>query len=211
MCKSFFLHSFVIFGLASCLAVAGCNHKSPAVSKSSKVDVKNKEKPMKIDQKLFLNVPLNSNDPNPCSPPDPGPDWRGIKIQAPEQVLFKRGERVGEYGAFAAITICGYYLMDVPTVPWTQPMRLFAVDTTTGTGYSGDVIELDPSPEEPPPEDEEPLSPEEVKGLASGGYFNPNLADFVRLPEEPAVYNVHVEYRGFKSNVVTVALVEEKP
>lgn len=201
----------VFWSLAACVTLAGCSQKSLKVAESRKTKVEKKERPMEIDQKLFLKVPLNSNEPNPCSPQQPDPNWRGILIQAPKQVTFKGSEKVGEYGAFAAIPICGYYFLNVPTEPTDESMRLVAVDRRTGTAYSGDIIELNPSPEEPPPEDEEPLSTEEVKGLASGGYFNPNLADFVRLPEEPAVYNVLVEYRGFKSNVVTIALVEEKP
>ena len=165
---------------------------------------------MKIDQKLFLEVPLNSNDRNPCSPPAPAPDWRGIVIQAPEKVTFKRDQTVDEYGAFAAIPVCGYCQLDVLTEPWPEPMRLFAVDRATGTVYSGDVVELDPSPEKPPPEDEEPLTPEEVEGLATGTYFNPNLADFVQLPQKPAIYNIYVEFREVRSNMVAVEIVEAK-
>jgi hypothetical protein len=41
-------------------------------------------------------------------------------------------------------------------------------------------------------------------------YFNPNLADFVKLPHESAQYDVHIEYRDYKSNVVAITLVEEK-
>lgn len=166
---------------------------------------------MEINQQLFLNVPLNTNEPTPCSPSEPDINWRGIVINAPKQVTFKHGKKVGEYGAFAAIPICGYYLLNVPLVPWTKPKRLFAVDKDTGVIYSGDVVELDPSPQiPPPPEDEEPLTPEEVEGLATGGYFNPNLADFVRLSEKPAIYDVYVEFREFRSNVVTIEIIEEQ-
>jgi hypothetical protein len=115
--------------------------------------------------------------------------------------------KVGEYGAFAAIPICGYYLLNVPAEPSDKPMRLVAVDRRTGTVYSGDIVELNPSPASPPPPSE-PLTAEELEGLAAGGYFNPNLADYVRLPEKPAVYNVHVELREFRSNPVIIEIVE---
>jgi len=165
---------------------------------------------MKIDQKLFLDVELNSKGPNPCSPEKPGAGWRGIIINAPEQVKFKRGEKVGEYGAFAAIPICGYYCVNVPSVPDEKPMRLIATNTKDGKTYTGQVTELDTSPDEPSPREGISVSPEDVKGLAIGKYFNPNLADFVKLPEESAAYKVWVEFREQRSNVVTIEIVEKK-
>jgi hypothetical protein len=197
----------VFWSLAACVTLAGCNWKYLKVAESHKAEVKKKERPMEIDQKLFLKVPLNSNEPNPCSPQQPDPTWRGILIQAPKQVAFKRGEKVGKYDAFAAIPICGYYLLDVPAEPSDEPMRLVAVDRRTGTVYSGDIVRLSRSPVKPPPPSE-PLTAEELEGLAAGGYFNPNLANYVHLPEEPSVYNVHVELREFRSNPVIIEIVE---
>ena len=37
--------------------------------------------------------------------------------------------------------------------------------------------------------------------------FNPNVADFVRLPARAARYRVWVEYRGYQSNQVRIELV----
>jgi hypothetical protein len=51
------------------------------------------------------------------------------------------------------------------------------------------------------------LREEDVKGLASGQYFNPNLADFAGLPEEPGTYDVYAEVRGNRSNVVTIEIL----
>jgi len=207
MQRTRWLFQYIFLAVGTFGIATNCGKKRVEDNRGPKVEIQKGVKTMAIDQKLFLNVPLNSNEKNPCSPPEPGPTWRGILIQMPIQVKFKRGVRIGTQGAFAAIPICGYYLLDVPASPVKEPMRLFAVDKRTGKVYSGDVKELDPSPEAPPPESE-PLSPEELKGLASGGYFNPNLADFVRLPEISAVYDVHVEFRKFPSNVATVEMVE---
>lgn len=135
-------------------------------------------------------------------------NWRGIIIQAPKEVRFKRSVRVGLWGAFAAIPIRCYYELNVSTTPPEQRMRLVAVDKRTGKVYYGYIVKLDPHPIELFP-DTEPLTDEEVKGLASGGYFNPNLADYVRLPEESTIYDVHMECKGFKSNVVTIEIVED--
>jgi len=164
---------------------------------------------MEIDDSMFQEVQLNANKQYPCSPSPPGGDWKGVVIRAPKMVTFKQGDAVGASGAFAAIPICGYSRVSASVEP-EKPMRIVAVNSSTGTVYSGEIVELDPSPEAPPPFDEEPLSEEEVAGIDVGMYFNPNLADFVKIPHESARYNVHIEFRQYKSNVVTIDVVEAK-
>ena len=161
---------------------------------------------MDIDPKVFLDVPLNQNVPHACSPPAPLSTWRGVVVRAPARILFKRGEKVGPNGAFAAIPICGYFRVDVQ-LGSKEPMTLVAVARASGKVFSGPIVETDPGLMIPPPA-APPLTEEDVKGTASGGYFNPNLVDFVPLPPGPGTYDVHVEFRQFKSNVVTIELVE---
>ena len=69
---------------------------------------------MGIDDKMFLEVELNSLEENACSPKAPDESFRGLLIQAPTRVSFKKGEPVGDRGAFAAIPVCGYYHVDLP-------------------------------------------------------------------------------------------------
>lgn len=163
---------------------------------------------MQIEPTLFADVVLNTNERYACSPAEPPPQWRGVVINAPSRVSFKAGETAGQYGAFAAIPICGFFFVDANFAGADQPMKLVAVDRQSGRSYSGAIVELDPSPEEPPPEDDG-FTPQELAGVASGGYFNPNLADFVALPAKAAVYAVHVELRDYKSNVVVVEIAEQ--
>jgi hypothetical protein len=163
---------------------------------------------MDMDPKEFLGVPLNVNQQHRCSPTNNDPRWRGVLIRAPSQVRFKEGEVVGEWGAFAAIPICGYFHVDIRLDASPEPMRLVAVDKRTQKTFSGPIIERDPSPELPPP-GALPVTARQIQGLSGGGYFNPNLADFVALPRTSATYDVHVEYRGFSSNVVTLELIKE--
>jgi len=88
-------------------------------------------------------------------------------------------------------------------------MRLVARDRVTGQIYTGDVVRLNAAPVEPlPAEYDQPLTAEEVEGLASGEYFNPNLTDFVALPPGTATYEIHVEHMDHRSNVVTVEIIE---
>ncbi|MFO1350296.1 MAG: hypothetical protein U1F68_06295 [Gammaproteobacteria bacterium] len=136
---------------------------------------------------------------------DPGPKWRGILIQAPKQVLFGRGQEADE--AFAAIPICGLYTLDLVDLMNGGPMVLIAMDKKTQKIYTGAMVDADPSPEEPAPNDAPP-DPAALKGLATSSYFNPNLASYVQLPARPAVYEVMVEYGGMQSNKVTIELVE---
>jgi hypothetical protein len=84
-----------------------------------------------------------------------------------------------------------------------------AKDKNTGQVFSGPVVKLNPSPRVPPPIQAPPLNSRQLEGLASGGYFNHSLADYVELPQESAIYDVHVEFRGFESNIVTIELVRE--
>lgn len=159
------------------------------------------------DPQVFQEVQLNTFSRSRCSPPEPDPRWRGVAIQAPRRVSFQRGIRVGPSRAFAAIPICGVYMLDVPYPPVEDVIQLVAVDKRTGRKCGGPVVSVDASPEEPHP-GRRPLREEDVKGLASGQYFNPNLADFAGLPEGPGIYDVYAEVRGNRSNVVTIEVVE---
>lgn len=88
----------------------------------------------------------------------------------------------------------------------SPPMELVAINRLTQEVYSGAVVKEDPRPREPAPETE-PVDPELLRGVSSGGYFNLNLVDYVRIPALPGVYDVTVEYGGMQSNVVTIEIV----
>lgn len=163
---------------------------------------------MDIDPQIFLDVPLNENQPHRCSPSEPAPSWRGVVITAPTRVRFKKGDAVGPTRAFAAIPICGYFRADIRLDRPRQPMRLVAINLRTADEFTGPIVDLDSSPSVPDP-DAQPVRAEDVKGLVGGGYFNPNLADYVALPQTSGAYRVHVEWNEFRSNEVTVDLVEE--
>lgn len=156
---------------------------------------------MQIDPAEFRHVPLNSREPTACSPTPPGPRWRGLLIRAPRSVRFEIGNRSDrEAPAQDAVPLCGYSLLDIDPTRRGEKMRIIAVDRDSGRTYSGMIEDTDPSPEEPPPEDAPPLDPKMLSGVASGGYFNVNLLEFVHLPAATASYEVHVELRTYRSN-----------
>jgi hypothetical protein len=161
---------------------------------------------MDMEPKTFLSVPLNEKGPNACSPPEPvDPRWLGILIRAPHKVRFKKNEVVGDYGAFAAIPVCGYYLAEIRRDLPAEPLRIVAVDVKTKKTYAGPITDLEKGIAAPPPSS--PPRPSPARKGSGGGYFNPNLADFVELPKSSATYDVHVEFRDLKSNVVTIELI----
>ena len=186
--------------IVSLACVWDCAHKS-AVSPPHGEDGK------MMDPTHFLGVPLNTFERTQCTPPEPDPSWRGVVIQAPRRVSFKRGARIGESKAFAAIPICGLYVLAVSWPLEEDAILLVAKDIRTERSFSGPIVRLNPGPEAPHP-GRPPLRKEDVARLASGRYFNPNLADFVKLPEEPGIYQVYAEVRGHRSNVVTIEIVE---
>jgi hypothetical protein len=115
---------------------------------------------------------------------------------------------VGDYGAFAAIPICGYYLAEIRRDLPPEPLRIVAVDIKTKKSYAGPITELEKGIAAPPPPS--PPRPPSARKSSAGGYFNPNLADFVALPKATATYEVHVEFRDLKSNAVTIELIVEE-
>ena len=206
--KNIIILKLSMYTIVLVVASLGCEKTQPNSKNTTQPQFK-KESIMEINDNMFQEVQLNTNRQYACSPSPPKLNWKGVVIRAPKTVTFKHGEVVGTSGAFAAIPICGHSLVSASIEP-EKPMRIVAVNNSTGIVYSGEIVNLDPSPEAPPPLDEEPLSEEEVIGIDVGKYFNPNLAEFVKIPHEAAQYNVHIEFRDYKSNVVTINVVEEK-
>lgn len=157
----------------------------------------------------FEKIPIGELGPNACSPMPPGAAFKGILIDAPTEVAFKKGQRFGRSGAFARVPICGFYRLSPasPPKPGTilEAMKLVAVDLETGQRYVGAMI--DPDPAEPPPPRPAP-SRAALANVTVSGYFNPNLVEYVPLPARPAAYQVHVELDDMKSNTVKIRLVE---
>jgi hypothetical protein len=164
------------------------------------------ENPMVTDETMFKSV-VNTQGPNPCSPKDPGPAWRGILIRAPKQVSLTP---VSGDSPAIIIPVCGYYMLEVLSLlDSAQQMKMIAKNLKSGRVYQGDVIDRDPSPEIPPPDDK-PLDPATLlPGLAIGAYFNKNLAEYVNLPRAPAIYEVYVEYGGLQSNKAIIELINK--
>lgn len=172
-----------------------------------------KEAGIMMDPKDFLEISLNNKIPNKCSPLRvPDLYWRGIVIRAPRKVSFNKSSRIMPLKTFVVIPICGWCRINISASPEPFMEQLIAKNIKTGEIYSGQILNLDqdPSPIVPPPDDNDtPLTEDSVKGVGVEEYFNYNLADFVKLPEEAGIYEVYDEIDGVRSNTVTIEIVEE--
>jgi hypothetical protein len=187
-------------GLASAAGLFGLR-----ASAQSPARLNMKEPAMPVQDALFAQVPLNSRLQNNCSPAEPPLPWQGLLIQAPTQVGFRPGKQVDE--RFAIIPICGYYRLEMTKLMGGAPLTLVAVNTADQSRYTGAVIDEDPGHPAPRRGAPPPLTADDVNGVLSASYFNPNLARYVALPAVEAVYRVHAEYGGAVSNAVQIAVV----
>lgn len=150
------------------------------------------------DDAAFRDVKLGSREASACSPPDPGPEWRGIRIRLPARVVL---------GAKSArVPVCGLYSLDLLAIRKAPEFRLLALDLATGLSHGGVIRDRDDGSPAPDPLAGS-LSAADLEGLSTASYFNENLFEHLRLPAKPGRYTVTVEYGGQRSNSVTFDLV----
>lgn len=150
-------------------------------------------------------------DETTCSPVIDDPDFQGLVLNAPEQVVFVPGEPpIPGSMAFADVRVCGTACFDHGFMGLRgdviDEILLVAVDSNTQETYSGKMEPVE-NPEEKP--DDLGGGPVETTGLLVETYFNPNLAEVLELPERPAEYIVHAVLGESKSNTVRIR-VESK-
>ena len=131
-----------------------------------------------------------------CSPDIDEPDFLGIKINAAKVVTFVPGRTNPINGAFARVIVCGAYSFTYTTLglngDFANSIVLMAVDKKSGTEYNGTM----PGVENAEPEPANPDGNQTVEDFAGdivGGYFNPNLAVVMNLPEKEADYIVYAK------------------
>jgi hypothetical protein len=157
------------------------------------------------DDKLFENVPFNTNKQTACSPAEPGIDWLGVKVRAPSQVFMP--DKDAPHLALI-MPLCGVYFMNVAkAIRHPGPLMLIVTDIATGKTYRGPIIDRDPHPRVPPPPSP-PLNPADFEDQDFGNYFNFDVATYVALPLQTARYRVKVEWHGYESNEVSIAVVQ---
>ena len=158
---------------------------------------------MKFNPQKFNNISINTYEQSQCSPAEPGPEWKGIIINAPEEMTFtERQESI-------LLPICGYYRLDMKSLSKSEGLKLNIFKKGSDKMVSGFILEKDPNPQAPEPFSTE-VAEEETKDLALGGYFNSNLLDYVDIELETGEYEVYVEDGGMKSNTVIIKVEIKK-
>jgi hypothetical protein len=183
------------------VALAGCAASPTRDAMASEPD-KQQEPAMAVPNSTYADVPLNSREPNACSPAQPPLPWLGIMIQAPTRVAFAAAKPQDG----VVVPVCGFYRIDMAHLLDGKPLMLVAVNLASKKRHAGPMVDVETEPVLPDPQ-ARPLDANAVKGLVSSSHFNPDLAHYVVLPAAAAVYEVHVEYGGMVSNSVQIAVV----
>ncbi len=144
----------------------------------------------------------------PCSPALP-PGTLGIALSAPARVPLGPGDATDD--AFARVIVCGAYRFPSNFLGLREQLAkrllLVAVDAASHRAYAGRVA---PPGEDPGPDPYRGLSDADLEGQLSGGWFNPNLAAILPLPERPAGYWVYAQLGEHVSNVVRIDVEEAR-
>lgn len=185
-----------------CLTVAlgACNGDSKS-DKSEMAD--------KFSDPVFNEVVEGSYMDYACSPDIDDPDFNGIKLNAPEVVTFVPGSSDPLNGSFAPVIVCGAYAFKYTTMgldgDFADSIVLVAVDEKSRISYHGTMSGVENEIPEPQGADNG-LTAEDFAGDTIGGYFNPNLAVILGLPEKEADYIVYALLGPYESNRVRISV-----
>lgn len=163
----------------------------------------------------FEQVIAGSRVPNPCTPSLQGNRrFRGIKIAAPREVVFDGESRDPFFGAFARVLLAGIYHFDANYLDLRQQFLrrivLVAVDAADHRAFVGTMEPVANAIRVPSPLDRMNLSPQDFAGRSITGYFNPNLAQVLSLPEKEAEYIAYATLGEYVSNVVRIQVRRPK-
>jgi len=128
---------------------------------------------------------------------------------SPEVVTYLPGSANPITGAFAPVVVCGAYAFKYTTMgldgDFADSIVLVAVDEKMRISYHGTMLGVENA--EPQPEGaDNGLTAEDFAGDTIGGYFNPNLAVVLGLPEKEADYVVYALLGPYESNRVRISV-----
>jgi hypothetical protein len=185
-----------------CLTVAlgACNGDSKS-DKSEMAD--------KFSDPVFKQVVEGSYREHACSPDIDDLNFIGIKLNAPEVVTYVPGSSNPINGSFAPVIVCGSYSFKYTTLglngKFANAIVLVAVDEKSRMSFHGTMTGVKNAVPEPQGADNG-LTAEDFAGDTIGGYFNPNLAVILGLPEKEADYVVYALLGPYESNRVRISV-----
>ena len=167
----------------------------------------------KYSDAAFEEVTEGSYQYFECSPDIDDPDFRGILLNAPSVVTFGPGSSNPLNGAFAPVVVCGAFVFDYSTLglngDFADSIVMVAVDEKSRRSFRGTMTGIEnaePMPEGLDDDENESDFSEDI----IGGYFNPNLAVILGLPEQEADYVVYALLGTFESNRVRISVKESE-
>lgn len=163
----------------------------------------------------FEAVNAGSLMSNRCSPDlKADRNFRGIKLHAPKEVIFDSDSRDPFFGAFARVLLAGAYRFEANYLglrqQFLQRIVLVAVDAREHRVFSGTMEPIANAIVMKNPLDQGNYSAQDLAGRLIGGYFNPNLAQVLSLPEKEAEYIAYAALGSYVSNVVRIKVARPK-
>lgn len=169
--------------------------------------------PSQFSDPAFDEVTEGSLLSNACSPEIDDPEFRGLALAAPETVRYTPGQSNPLTGAFAPVIVCGTYVLAYGTLglngAFVDSIVFVAVDEGRRETFSGRMPGVENEIPGPSVFDSGDLSPEDFAADVITGYFNPNLATVLSLPERPADYVVYAVLGPYESNRVSISVRED--
>ena len=169
--------------------------------------------PGQFSDPAFEEVTEGSLLSNGCSPEVEDPEFRGLVLAAPESVRYTPGRSNPLTGAFAPVIVCGTYVLAYGALgldgDFVDAMVFVAVDDDRRETFSGRITGVENEIPAPSVFDTSDLTPADFAADVVTGYFNPNLATILSLPERPADYVVYAVLGPYESNRVTISVRED--
>lgn len=159
---------------------------------------------------VFEEVEASSLLSYRCSPEITKRDFRGIVLNGPGEVYYEPGLPDPLSGSFAKIIVCGTYQFKYDTLGlngnFVESIVLVAVDVKSNQTYSGTMAMPYNKTVVPDAVESMGLQHQDFKDDVITKYFNPNLAEVLKLPEHEADYFIYATLGPYKSNVVRVGV-----
>lgn len=132
--------------------------------------------------------------------PEVSPDFRGIRISALEMVRIG-ADRTVKIPISMTTQFTAAYLMKFDAI--THHMAVVAVNGKTGASLTGTLQEDDAAV---PLLEDRGSDSLELEQTIFESYLTFDLARFLHIPAETAVYHVHVTLEQYQSNVVAIKI-----
>lgn len=160
----------------------------------------------------FANIEPNSFKSYPCTPQPAVGDFsfRGILLAGPKKVEFRPDGQSRDLlsDAFGDMIVCGSATFDYNFMElrchFLFQITFVAVERSTHRSFSGTIAQ--PGMVTPPVQRD--VSKEEGARRVVTKYFNPNLVSMLGLPPQAGIYDVYAHLGEYRSNVVTIELIE---